>query len=228
MHHRDISGGGARAAVFGVSDGLLSNVALILGVAGAHPAPKAVVIAGLAGLVAGAFSMGVGEFISMSAQRELFEHELRIEAHEIATNPSAETSELAQLYVDRGVPRHLAEEVSSYLMHDPTTALEIHAQEELGVSPNSIGSPLQAAVASFVSFAIGALVPLIAWFFAVGTVAVVASAASAAVASLLVGGVLSGMTSRSVVKGALMQFGLGAIAALVTFGVGHLLGSAIR
>ncbi|MCI2975856.1 MAG: VIT1/CCC1 transporter family protein [Ferrimicrobium sp.] len=226
--HRDISGGGARAAVFGVSDGLLSNVALILGVAGAHPAPKAVVIAGLAGLVAGAFSMGVGEYISMGAQRELFAHELRIEEREIQERPEAETRELEQLYVSRGVPTELAAEVSKYLMQNPDTALKVHAQEELGVAPDSIGSPIQAALASFFSFAVGAVIPLIAWFITVGTAAVVASAISAGVATLLVGGGLAAMTGRSVSKGALQQFLLSAIAALVTFGVGYLLGTAIH
>jgi len=226
--HRDISGGGARAAVFGVSDGLLSNVALILGVAGAHPAPKAVVIAGLAGLVAGAFSMGVGEYISMGAQRELFAHELRIEEREIHERPEAETRELEQLYVSRGVPAALAAEVSKYLMKNPDTALKVHAQEELGVAPDSIGSPIQAALASFFSFAVGAVIPLIAWFITVGTAAVVASAISAGVATLLVGGGLAAMTGRSISKGALQQFLLSAIAALVTYGVGYLLGTAIH
>jgi VIT1/CCC1 family predicted Fe2+/Mn2+ transporter len=226
--HRDISGGGARAAVFGVSDGLLSNVALILGVAGAHPAPKAVVIAGLAGLVAGAFSMGVGEYISMGAQRELFAHELRIEEREIHERPEAETRELEQLYVSRGVPAELAAEVSKYLMKNPDTALKVHAQEELGVAPDSIGSPIQAALASFFSFAVGAVIPLIAWFITVGTAAVVASAISAGIATLLVGGGLAAMTGRSISKGALQQFLLSAIAALVTYGVGYLLGTAIH
>ena len=226
--HRDISGGGARAAVFGVSDGLLSNVALILGVAGAHPAPKAVVIAGLAGLVAGAFSMGVGEYISMGAQRELFAHELRIEEREIHERPEAETRELQQLYVSRGVPAELAAEVSKYLMKNPDTALKVHAQEELGVAPDSIGSPIQAALASFFSFAVGAVIPLIAWFITVGTAAVVASAISAGIATLLVGGGLAAMTGRSISKGALQQFLLSAIAALVTYGVGYLLGTAIH
>ncbi|WP_236684616.1 VIT1/CCC1 transporter family protein [Ferrimicrobium acidiphilum] len=226
--HRDISGGGARAAVFGVSDGLLSNVALILGVAGAHPAPKAVVIAGLAGLVAGAFSMGVGEYISMGAQRELFEHELRIEATEIRERPDAETRELTELYVSRGVPKELAAEVSDYLMRNPDTALQVHAQEELGVAPDSVGSPIQAALASFFSFAIGALIPLVAWFVTIGSAAVIASAISAGVASLLVGGGLAAMTGRSVSKGAARQFILSAVAALVTYGVGHFLGATIR
>lgn len=226
--HRDISGGGARAAVFGVSDGLLSNVALILGVAGAHPAPSAVVIAGLAGLVAGAFSMGVGEYISMGAQRELFQHELRIEEREIRDRPEAEARELQELYVSRGVPPALASEVSKYLMQDPETALKVHAQEELGVAPDSIGSPIQAALASFFSFALGAAIPLIAWFITVGSAAVIASAISAGVATLLVGGGLAAMTGQSITKGALRQLVLSMIATSVTYGVGHILGGTIR
>ncbi len=226
--HRDISGGGARAAVFGVSDGLLSNVALILGVAGAHPAPSAVVIAGLAGLVAGAFSMGVGEYISMGAQRELFQHELRIEEREIRDRPEAEARELQELCVSRGVPPALASEVSKYLMQDPETALKVHAQEELGVAPDSIGSPIQAALASFFSFALGAAIPLIAWFITVGSAAVIASAISAGVATLLVGGGLAAMTGQSISKGALRQLVLSMIATSVTYGVGHILGGTIR
>ncbi|WP_298337996.1 VIT1/CCC1 transporter family protein [Ferrimicrobium sp.] len=226
--HRDITGGGARAAVFGVSDGLLSNVALILGVAGAHPAPKAVVIAGLAGLVAGAFSMGVGEYISMGAQRELFQHELNVEATEIRDRPDAETRELEELYISRGVPKELASQVSRYLMRDPDTALEVHAQEELGIAPGSVGSPIQAALASFVSFAIGAVIPLIPWFITIGTAAVIGSAVLAGIATLIVGGGLAAMTGRSVTKGALRQFLLSAVAALVTYGVGHILGTTIH
>jgi VIT1/CCC1 family predicted Fe2+/Mn2+ transporter len=228
VEHRDITGGGARAAVFGVSDGLLSNVSLVLGVAGANPNSKAVVIAGLAGLVAGAFSMGIGEFISVSAQRELFERELRIEASEIEKRPEAETKELAELYESRGVPPDLAREVAGYLMKDPDTALEIHAQEELGVAPGSIGSPWQAAIASFISFAVGAVIPLVFWFFKSGTEAVWLSIVASAVASLLVGGGLALATNRNVARGAFKQLALSALAAAVTYCVGHILGTSLH
>ena len=228
INHRDISGGGARAAVFGISDGLLSNVSLILGVAGAHPGSKTIIIAGLAGLVAGAFSMGIGEFISMGAQRELFERELRLEARELEERPEAETSELAQIYMERGLPNELAREVATYLMKDPKTALQVHAQEELGVSPDSIGSPIEASLASFFAFAVGALVPLVSWFFLSGTTAILASVGFSALATIAVGGGLALLTGRNVAKSALRQLVLSATAAAITYSIGHLLGTAIH
>ncbi len=228
INHRDISGGGARAAVFGISDGLLSNVSLILGVAGAHPGSKTIIIAGLAGLVAGAFSMGIGEFISMGAQRELFERELRLEARELEERPDAETRELAQIYMERGLPNELAREVATYLMKDPKTALQVHAQEELGVSPDSIGSPIEASLASFFAFAVGALVPLVSWFFLSGTTAILASVGFSALATIAVGGGLALLTGRNVAKSALRQLVLSAAAATITYSIGHLLGTAIH
>jgi VIT1/CCC1 family predicted Fe2+/Mn2+ transporter len=137
IEHRDVTGGGPRAAVFGASDGLLTNVALILGVLGGTHQGHSVLLAGIAGLVAGAFSMGIGEFVSMRAQRELLERELAIEESEIANRPEAETLELQRLYEARGVPSELAAAVAGYLMRDPTVALRIHAQEELGVAPEA-------------------------------------------------------------------------------------------
>ncbi len=228
INHRDISGGGARAAVFGISDGLLSNVSLILGVAGAHPGSKTIIIAGLAGLVAGAFSMGIGEFISMGAQRELFERELRLEARELEERPDAETRELAQIYMERGLPNELAREVATYLMKDPKTALQVHAQEELGVSPDSIGSPIEASLASFFAFAVGALVPLVSWFFLSGATAILASVGFSALATIAVGGGLALLTGRNVAKSALRQLVLSATAAAITYSIGHLLGTAIH
>src|SRR5436305_13332227 len=168
-HHRDIRGGTARAAVFGVSDGLVSNVSLVLGVAaGSHYAQGPVRLAGLAGLVAGAVSMAIGEYISMTAQSELFERELELERKEISRRPESERRELAHIYRSRGVDPGTADELASQMMRDPDLALETHAREELGIDPQALGSPIGAAVWSFVSFAIGALAPLLPWFFAGG------------------------------------------------------------
>lgn len=222
--HRDVTGGAARAAVFGVSDGLISNVSLILGVAGAHPYAPVVRLAGLAGLVGGAFSMALGEYVSMKAQQELLAREIAIEAREIASHTAAETRELARLYESRGVPKELAQEVSEYLMKDPETALSIHAQEELGVTLDSIGSPWQAAISSFVSFAVGAVIPLLAWFFTSGNSGIVASIVSASVATLAVGIALARFTGRSYFKTAARQLILAGIGAGITFMVGHLVG----
>src|SRR5690348_1016432 len=159
-HHRDIQGGAARAAVFGVSDGLTSNVSLILGIAGANPTSGFVRLAGLAGLVAGSFSMAAGEYLSMKAQTELFEAELDLERREIDRRPESERRELAAIYRSRGVDRDTAEKLATEMHRDPDLALETHAREELGINPDSLGSPVQAAVSSFLSFAVGALVPL--------------------------------------------------------------------
>src|SRR3954453_11749099 len=164
-HHREIDRGTARAAVFGVSDGLVSNVSLILGVAGANPGAGVVRLAGLAGLIAGAVSMAAGEYVSMAAQNELLERELDVERRELRRNPNVETVELAQIYQSRGVDPDRARELAEEMMRDPDLARQTHAREELGIDPNQLGSPNRAAVSSFVSFAIGALVPLLPWFF---------------------------------------------------------------
>src|SRR3954471_17458058 len=155
-HHRDIQGGTARAAVFGVSDGLVSNVSLILGVAGADPGAGVVRLAGLAGLVAGAVSMAAGEYVSMKAQTELYERELELERRELLRNPHVETVELTQIYQSRGVDPDQARELAEQMMADPELALQTHAREELGIDPDKLGSPTAAAVSSFIAFAIGA------------------------------------------------------------------------
>lgn len=224
-HHRDIKGGAARAAVFGVSDGLVSNVSLILGVAGASTAPGPVRLAGLAGLVAGACSMAAGEYISMQAQRELFERELDMERREIHRHPKAEQRELAHIYETRGVDPDTAQELAEVLMRDPDTALDTHAREELGLDPDDLGSPVQAAGSSFVTFAAGAALPLIPWFVTRGDAGLLASIIIGVLASLVVGGSLAYFTGRSVVVSALRQVAFAALAAGITFGIGHALGA---
>src|SRR4051795_10557080 len=186
-HHRDVQGGAARAAVFGVSDGLVSNVSLILGVAGAVATtdPGIVRLAGVAGLVAGAFSMAAGEYVSMRAQTELLERELEIERREIHRRPENERRELAAIYRSRGAESGTADKLAREMMRDPELALETHAREELGIDPASLGSPVRAAVSSFVAFGIGAVVPLIPWFFTAGYAAVVASVIVGSIAALL-------------------------------------------
>ena len=174
-HHRDLQGGAARAAVFGISDGLLTNISLILGVAGANPIPSVVLLAGLAGLVAGAFSMAAGEYVSMAAQSELLQRELEIERRELERHPEDETRELAAVYRLRGVAEADARRVAEAIMSNPEVALEVHAREELGLQPGKTGNPWQAAGSSFVMFAIGAIIPLLPWFFTSGTSAALAS-----------------------------------------------------
>ncbi len=223
-HHRDIQGGTARAAVFGVSDGLLTNVSLILGVAGATPDSGFVRLAGMAGLVAGAISMAAGEYISMSAQRELFRREVAVEREELRRNPDLERRELVAVYVARGVPPAIAEDFVEALMRDPEVALEVHAREELGIDPSRTGSPIGAAASSFISFAIGAVIPLIPWFFATGWGAVAVSVILGAVAAVAIGAAIGYFSERSIVRAALRQLLITAGAAAVTFGVGRLVG----
>lgn len=222
--HRDVKGGTARAAIFGASDGLVSNVSLILGVAGANPAPGVVRLAGLAGLLAGACSMAAGEYISVQAQRELLERELEVERLELERRPDMERRELAGIYRSRGVDAKVADQVAAQLSMDPVTALETHAREELGIDPGQLGSPLGAASSSFVSFTLGALIPLVPWLVSRGTGAVLASVILSTVAAVLIGALLAGFTGRSVVVSSLRQLAVAAAAAGVTFAVGSALG----
>src|SRR5436305_11513596 len=218
-HHRDVEGGAARAAVFGVSDGLVSNVSLILGVAGAVAStnPGFVRLAGLAGLVAGAFSVAAGEYVSMRAQSELLERELELERREIRRRPENERRELAAIYRSRGVDPSMADDMATELMRDPEVALETHAREELGIDPGSLGSPVGAAVSSFLAFCIGGAIPLMPWFFTEGTTAVVLSVTFGAIAAIIVGALLAQFTGRSPLRSALRQLFIAAVAATVTF-----------
>lgn len=209
--------------MFGVSDGLVSNVALVLGVAAAHPASAVVRLAGLAGLLGGSWSMAAGEYVSMRAQRELFERELSLERSEIRRRPEEETRELAQVYCRRGLPAELADQLAAALMHDPELALATHAREELGLDLDGLGSPVQAAVFSFLSFAIGAAVPLLPWLFVGPTTAVRASVLVAGLSALAVGAALARFTGRSVIRSAVRQLLISATAAGVTYAVGGLL-----
>jgi vacuolar iron transporter family protein len=226
-HHRDVRSGGARAAVFGVSDGLVTNVSLILGVAGAHPGGSIVRLTGVAGLVAGAFSMAAGEYLSMQAQRELLQRELEVERQSLRRAPEAERRELTAIYERRGLDPGLAAELVDEVMRDPDVALETHAREELGIDPGSLGSPWRAAVSSFVTFAVGALLPLLPWLFSSGTAATLASVAVGVVASLLVGGAVGFYTGRSPVRSALRQLAVAVLAAGVTYGIGRAVGASM-
>ncbi|MGH2655525.1 MAG: VIT1/CCC1 transporter family protein [Actinomycetota bacterium] len=216
--------GALRAAIFGVNDGLVSNLALIMGVAGAGVDREVILLAGIAGLLAGAFSMAAGEYASMRVQRELFERLLHIEAHEIGTDPEGETEELAILLERKGMPSPVARAAAESLMTEPTTALEIHAKEELGLDPDALGSPIAAAGSSFTTFAGGALLPITPYFLTGGPVAAIAAGALALAALGGVGAVMSRFTDRGAVFSGLRMILLGGSAALVTYLVGRLLG----
>jgi VIT1/CCC1 family predicted Fe2+/Mn2+ transporter len=227
-HHRNIQGGGARAAVFGVSDGLVTNVSLILGFAGANAGPSVVRLAGISLLLAGAFSMASGEWTSMSAQRELLERELALEKHEISHRPEGERRELVSIYERRGVDPTVARTLADEMMRTPELALETHAREELGIDPAALGRPLQAAVSSFVTFALGALVPLLPWFVTKGHAAMVASVVLGALAAIAVGVALAAFTLRSWWRSSIRQLLMTALPAAVTYGAGALIGIGVH
>lgn len=225
--HRDVTGGTVRAAVFGVSDGLVSNVALILGVAAANSDRSSVLVAGVAGLLAGSASMAAGEYVSMKAQSELVERELRIERTSIEQQPEMEQRELAALYRQRGADADTARTMADQVHQNPETALEVHAREELGIDPSETGNPAGAALSSFVAFAIGAIIPLLPWFFTDGDGAVIASAVLGLVAVALVGAVLARFTERSKLRTIARQVGWALGACVVTWLIGSWLGAAV-
>jgi len=175
-------------------------------------------------MVAGSFSMAAGEFISMQAQRELFQRELNVERRSLKDSPVAESAELVEIYKQRGIDAGVAQELVDEVMQDPELALETHAREELGIDPSALGRPLQAAGASFAAFAAGAFVPLLPWLLAGGTAAIIASVAAAAVAALASGALLGVGSGRSKWRSAFRQLAIGTVAAAVTYGVGHLVG----
>ncbi|AYG83501.1 hypothetical protein DWB77_05698 [Streptomyces hundungensis] len=223
--HRDVNGGWLRPAVFGAMDGLVSNLALMTGVAGGEVSHRTIVITGLAGLAAGAFSMAAGEYTSVASQRELVEAELAVERRELRKHPADEERELAELYMSRGVEPELAREVARQLSRDPEQALEIHAREELGIDPSDLPSPTVAAVSSFASFALGALLPLLPYLL--GASALWPAVLLALVGLFGCGAVVAKVTARSWWFSGVRQLALGGAAAALTFGIGTFFGTAI-
>jgi VIT1/CCC1 family predicted Fe2+/Mn2+ transporter len=218
-------GGGLRAAIFGLSDGLVSNVSLVLGTAGAHPGAGVVRLAGLAGLLGGSFSMAAGEYVSMSAQREAFERELAVERSELARNPNAEKHELEQIYVRRGMTPELASQAAGELMADPDLALTTHAREELGLDPQNLGAPVVAAALSFVTFALGALLPLLPYLVGnSGNTAIFAAIVLAGLGAIGIGTLLSVFTARPRLYSAMRSLLICAAAGAVTYAIGTAIG----
>ncbi len=225
--HPDVTGGWLRPAVFGAMDGLVSNFALIAGVVGGtrgdHTNP--VVLAGFAGLAAGSFSMAAGEYTSVASQAEYAQHEIEVERLEILGHPKAEQAELAQMYVDKGIDRDLADAIAEQLHADPDLALDVHAREELGVDPDNLPSPVVAAVSSFISFAVGAAIPIAPYLLGAETLlpALIVSLA----ALFACGAIVSSVTTRTWWFGGIRQMILGGLAAGLTYFVGDLVGASI-
>jgi VIT1/CCC1 family predicted Fe2+/Mn2+ transporter len=223
--HRNVAtGGNLRAAVFGVNDGLVSNCSLILGVAGATASSSVILFTGIAGLLAGAFSMAAGEWVSVRSQREMFEHQIGLERKELAEYPAEEAQELALIYEARGLPPDEAAALATSTIADPARALDTLAREELGLNPDELGSPWGAAAASFLSFAAGALIPLAPFLVLQGGAALGTSIGVTAVALFAVGATISLFTGRSALRDGLRMLAIGALAGALTYSIGRLLG----
>ncbi len=223
--HPDVTGGWLRPAVFGAMDGLVSNAALIAGVAGGtrdQASTSAVVLAGLAGLAAGAFSMAAGEYASVASQSEAAEREIAIERAEIIENPAGETAELAEMLVLRGVDPDIAEKAAAQMHDDVDNALAVHSLAELGVNPDELASPMTAAVSSFVSFAVGAMVPVLPYLL--GTSSLIPALVLTLLALFACGAVVTRLTSRPWWFGGLRQVILGGAAFALTYVVGMAVG----
>jgi len=224
-HHRDVSGGWLRPAVFGAMDGLVTNVSLIAGVGGGGGSAHTIILTGLAGLAAGAFSMATGEFVSVSSQNELVEAEVTKEQYELTHNPESEARELAAVFRHRGVDPDLADRVARQIGQSPENALRMHVREELGVDHHELPSPYVAAGASLITFAVGALIPLLPYL--VGFHSLLAALVLAGIAAFTGGGTVAKITDRPFLRGAIRQLALAAAAAGATYGIGTAVGAAV-
>lgn len=223
--HRDVTGGWLRPAVFGLTDGLVSNTALIAGVAGGGGSARTLVVTGLAGLAAGAFSMAIGEYVSVASQSELTRAEIEIEKAELARVPAAEEAELAAIYRARGVSEQTARAVARELSADPEQAWRVHAREELGVDPDDLPSPSVAAGSSFAAFSLGAAVPVVPYLL--GATSLLLALLLGAAALFGAGALVSRFTVRSWLYSGVRQLALGGVAALLTHLVGQAVGGAL-
>jgi VIT1/CCC1 family predicted Fe2+/Mn2+ transporter len=225
--HRAGAGGWLRASVFGFDDGLVSNLGLVMGAVGGSDQGRVVVLVGLVGLLAGAFSMASGEWLSVSSQRELYEREMDIERQELEHAPDEEARELALIYRAKGIPRHEADALVAKLMADPETALDALAREELGIAPDQLGSPWLAAGSSIAAFSCGAVVPLVPFLVASGATAVALALVLSGLALFGVGVATSVFTARGAVRSGLRMLLIGAVVSALTFGLGSLVGSSV-
>jgi VIT1/CCC1 family predicted Fe2+/Mn2+ transporter len=225
--HLMSSGGGLRAAVFGINDGLVSNFSLVMGFAGAEAKPEYILLAGVAGLLAGSFSMGAGEYVSVRAQRELFEQQIAMEKEELEMSPKEEEEELTLIYQAKGIPDDQARSLARRIVANPKTAIDTLAREELGLDPSQLGSPWTAAGSSFIAFLIGAFVPVLPYIFSSGLTAWAASAIFSCLALFGVGAVISIFTARGPLASGARMLGIGLLASAITYGVGWLLGVSV-
>jgi vacuolar iron transporter family protein len=223
--HRGDRSGALRAAVFGVNDGLVSNTSLVMGFAGSGASGSTILFAGLAGLLAGAFSMAAGEYISMRSQKESYEREIELESEELRDDPEAELEELALIYRAKGLGAEEAERVAVTIMKDRDAALDTMAREELGLDPDALGSPWSAAISSLLSFAVGAVVVVLPFMFGSGLAALIAAIVSACLALFIVGAAIGLINGRNFLRSGARQLLVGGAAAVLVFGIGHLAGA---
>jgi VIT1/CCC1 family predicted Fe2+/Mn2+ transporter len=221
-HHADVSGGWLRAAVFGAMDGLVTNIALIAGVGGGGGSPHTIILTGWSGLVAGAISMALGEYTSVHTQNEQLDHEVSVERRELERHPEAEATELADLWIARGLPAELAHQVATALHQNPEEALRVHAQEELGLNPDEKPSPWVAAISSFICFAVGAAIPLLPYLL--GGTHLQPALAAGAVGLFVAGALVSRFTKKAWWFSGLRQLVFGAVAAGATYLIGAVIG----
>ncbi len=223
--HRSVGGNALRAAVLGGNDGLVSNFSLVMGIAGATTGQSGVLLAGVAGLLAGALSMALGEWISVKSSQELYENQIQLEKEEIETNPEGEEKELALIYMAKGIPEHQALQMAADIMLNTDLAHQVLIKEELGINPEELkGSAMEAAIYSFILFAIGAVIPVIPFFFTKGITAIAISIVCSAAGLFLIGSAITLFTGKSVWYSGFRQVLFGLIAAAITFGIGRLIG----
>ena len=225
--HLTATGGGLRAAVFGINDGLLSNFSLVMGFAGAEAKPQYIILAGVAGLLAGSFSMAAGEYVSVRAQREVFEQQIAIEKEELEMSPKEEEEELSLIYQAKGIPAVEADRLAQRIIQNPKTAIDTLAREELGLDPSGLGSPWTAAMSSFFAFVLGAFVPVAPYLLTSGMRAWIASAALSFCALFIVGAVLSIFTARGPLLSGARMLGIGLLVSTITYFVGWALGVSV-
>ena len=225
--HFTARGGTLRAAVFGMNDGLLSNFSLVMGFAGAEAKPEYILLAGVAGLLAGSFSMAAGEYVSMRAQREVFEQQIAMEKQELEMSPKEEEEELSLIYRAKGIPEKEAALMARRIIQNPKTAIDTLAREELGLDPSELGSPWTAAISSFLAFVTGAFIPVAPYLLTAGTVAWLASASLSFCALFGVGALLSIFTARGPIVSGARMLGIGLLVSALTYCVGWLLGVSV-
>lgn len=226
--HRSTGGNALRAAVLGANDGMVSNLSLVMGVAGASMDNRAIFIAGMAGLLAGAISMALGEWLSVQSSRELYQNQIEIEKKEIKANPQEEVEELSLIYESRGLKPDQAKTLASQILQDETSAIDTLAREELGIDPGELGgSAWEASITSFILFAIGAVVPLFPFLFWTGITAVVISIVASTIGLFILGSVITLFTGQTLLKSGFRMVLFGLLAAAVTFGIGRLIGGSV-